>query len=112
MNGQVSFNINAELYENNFGELAIRFAGDYVYRGVGEEEGARFHTDVVGALERGEHPDSWQEMPHRELLYGQWHCIGRLGYLQGDASQPGVELEVEPEELGPAARSYLADALH
>jgi hypothetical protein len=112
MDESVSFNINAELYENNFGELAIRFAGDYVYRGVGREEGAQFHTDALRMLERDEHPESWQVMTPRELLYGQWHCIGRLGYLQGDVSQPGVELEVEPEELGPVARHYLADALH
>jgi hypothetical protein len=112
MDETVSFNINAELYENNFGELAIRFAGDYVYRGVGQEEGARFHTDAVRMLERGEHPEGWQEMTPRELLYGQWHCIGRLGYLQGEASQPGVELEATADELGSAARSYLADALH
>lgn len=112
MDESVSFNINAELYENEYGELAIRFAGDYVYRDVGREEGAQFHTDAVRMLERNEHPEGWREMTPRELLYGPWHCVGRLGYLHGDASQPGVELEVKPEQLGPVARSYLAAALH
>jgi hypothetical protein len=112
MDERISFNINAELYESNFGELAIRFAGDYVYRGVGREEGAQFHTDAVRMLESGEHPEGWRAMTPRELLYGQWHCISRLGYVQGDAQRPGLELEVAPDELGATARSYLAAALH
>jgi hypothetical protein len=109
---QVSFNINAELYENKFGELAIRFPGEKVFR-VGAEEGHSFKDDAVRMLEKGEHPGEWREMPAHELLYGQnWHCISRMGYLEGDVEKPALELEVKPEEIGAKGKAYLKEILH
>jgi hypothetical protein len=109
---QISFNVNAELYENKFGELAIRFPGERVYR-VGSGEGGTFKNDAVRMLEKGVHPDAWREMPAHELLYGQnWHCISRLGYLGGDEEKPALELEVGEEEIGAQGKAYLREALH
>ena len=47
---QVSFNINAELYENQFGELAIRFPGEKVFREVGTQPESSFRTEAVEML--------------------------------------------------------------
>jgi hypothetical protein len=108
---KMSFNIQAELYENTFGELAIRFADENVYRGVGTEAGARFPADAEKMLKKGVHPSGWKEMTPRELENGPWRCITLLGYLNGDEEKPGVEMEVPTEELGPLARTYLADLM-
>ncbi len=37
MGERFAFNINAELYENKFGELAIKFTGEKVYAEVGTD---------------------------------------------------------------------------
>ncbi len=115
MNGhdqqQFSFNIHAELYENDFGDLAIRFEGDRVYSGMSNEH--RFQDDARQFIEKGELPAGWQEMPPHQLLYGHnWQCVSRLGYIDGDFERPAVEFEVEPEALGAPAKNYLADLLH
>lgn len=107
-----SLNINAELYQDQFADLAIRFPGDYVFRNVGSNAGGRFAVEVVNFLEKGERPAPWREMPPRELRSGKgWECIATLGYRDGDPERPAVTFEVELADLGAPARAYLADAL-
>ncbi len=109
---QVSFNINAELYENQFGELAIRFPGEKVFREVGTQPESSFRTEAVEMLKSGDRPPEWREMPPHELLYGHnWHCISRLGFIEGDMEKPALELEVEPERIGAQGKSYLREIL-
>lgn len=113
MSEKVSFNINAELYENRFGDLAIRFLGEKVYREVGKRIGAVFTEEALAVLKSGMHPRDWVEMPAHELLYGQdWHCISRLGFVQGEQNRPAVEFEGNPENYGSMAKSYLKPVLH
>lgn len=108
----VAFNVHAELYENDFGELAIRFEGEKVYRGMGGVENARFQEDAREVIAAGQIPNGWKEMPPHELLYGRgWHHVGSMGFIDGDLGRPALELEVEPAQLGDAARRYMADAL-
>ncbi len=109
---QFAFNVHAELYENEFGDLAVRFEGEKVYRGMSGENG-RFQEEAQQVIRRGELPAGWQEIPAHQLLYGRdWHCISRLGFIDGDLDRPAVEFEVEPEQMGTAARAYLSDLLH
>lgn len=113
MGERVSFNVNAELYENQFGDLAIRFPGEKVYRDVGPETGTSFVDDAKSMLIEGRHPQGWHEMPAHELLYGRgWHCISRMGFVNGDEKKPGVEFEVEPGTIGSKAKLYLREVLH
>ncbi len=113
MSASLAFNINAELYENKFGELAVRFPGEKVYRDIGGERGASFVRDTKAMVLEKRHPRSWHEMPAHELLYGKgWHCISRMGFIDGDANRPGVELEVDPAEIGEKAKAYLRGVLH
>lgn len=107
---RVSFNINAELYENGFGELAVKIPGEKVFRNVGLREGDRFQKDVIAVLENDACPRAWAEMPAHELEGRNWRCIARLGYLDGDPARPAVEFEGDPKQLGDRAKSYLADA--
>jgi hypothetical protein len=110
---RVSFNINAELYENQFGELAVRFPGEKVYRDVGEGKEASFIDDARAVIVDHRCPQGWHEMPAHELLYGKgWQCISRLGFIGGDTDKPGVEFEVDAEEIGKKARKYLGEVLH
>lgn len=110
MADKISFNINAELYESEFAELAVKLPGEKVYRNVGEGAGARFQTDVVGLLEEARMPAGWKKMAPPELSGRNWRCIARLGYMEGDPQQPAVEFEATWETLGEAAKAYLADA--
>lgn len=110
MGEQVSFNVNAELYESDFGELAVKVPGEKVFRNIGLQQEARFQKDVVSLLEENRRPVGWSEMPPHELSGGKWRCIARLGYLNGDPARPAVEFEIKREELGSQAKSYLADA--
>ncbi|PLX84633.1 MAG: hypothetical protein C0617_07275 [Desulfuromonas sp.] len=113
MGERVSFNVNAELYENRFGELAIRFPGERVYQEVGTRKGENFLSDALRMLEQGECPKVWREMAPHELLYGKdWHCISRMGYVSGDERKPALEMEAQPKEIGARARAYLQDVLH
>ncbi|MBE0596476.1 MAG: hypothetical protein IH614_04335 [Desulfuromonadales bacterium] len=108
----MAFNVHAELYENEFGELAIRFEGEKVYRGMGDDENARFQDDARQVVEAGIIPANWKAMPAHELLYGRgWQHVSSMGFLEGETGRPAMELEVAPEELGETARRYLADAL-
>ena len=112
MSERVSFNINAELFENNDGDLAIRLPGEKVFSGVGEEEGADFVGEAKAFLEEGRRPQSWKEKPAHELDYQEgWRCISRMGYVGGDPEKPGIEMEVKADEIGAKAKSYLGAAL-
>jgi hypothetical protein len=113
MGERVTFNVNAELYENQFGELAVRFPGEKVYRDVGARAGDSFVSDARAVLVGKNCPKGWHEMPAHELLYGKgWHCIGRMGFVGGDTEKPGVEFEVDPVRIGAKARAYLKELLH
>jgi len=107
---QVSFNVNAELYENDFGELAVKVPGEKAFRNIGLQKDARFQKDVFSLLEENRRPAGWSEMPAHELSGGKWRCVARLGYLDGDPSRPAFEFEGSRKELGSQAKSYLADA--
>ncbi len=109
----VSFNINAELYENQKGELAIRLTGEKVYRKGETTGGETFVDDARKILRDGELPDGWSEMEPRELTYGEgWNHVSSMGYINGEEDKPGIELEVPPDELGPAAKKYLGEIIH
>ncbi len=113
MGERFAFNINAELYENKFGELAIKFTGEKVYAEVGTEQGESFLDDCIKMLQKKMHPDHWRDIPAHQLLYGQdWHCISRMGFINGDESRPAIELDVKPDEMGQEARSYLGEVFH
>ena len=108
-----SFNINAELYQNEFGELAMKLPGEKVYCEVGENEGADFVSDAKEAVLHDKRPERWREMPAHELLYGRdWRCVSRFGFVDGDEEKPAVEFEIERDELSEKARSYLGRVLH
>jgi len=107
---RVSFNINAELYEDEFGALAVKVPGEKVFRNVGLHDGDRFQKDVVALLEEDASPSEWAEMPAHELDGRNWHCVARLGYLEGDPGRPAVEFEGDPKQFGKRAKFYLADA--
>jgi len=107
-----SLNVNAELYQDQYGELAIRLPDERVYRNVGKDTGARFQTEVVEFLEKGARPGDWLEMSPREIQSGKgWRCIATLGFRDGDPGRPAIAFEVDLAELGDQARRYLADAL-
>ncbi len=109
----VTFNINAELYENQNGELAVRLTGEKVFRKEETSGDETFVDDAQTMLRDGRIPSGWSEMEPRELVYGQgWNHVGSMGYINGEEDQPGIELEVEPEELGAAAKKYLGDIFH
>ena len=110
---KMSFNINVELYENFHGELALRFPGEKVYREVGQEARADFIREATEMIRSGDHPQTWRDMPAHQLLYGHgWHCIGRLGFIDGDENRPAVEFEEDPERIGDLAKTYLKRVLH
>lgn len=108
-----SFNINVELYENSHGELALRFPGEYVYRAQEGGKGGDFVRDSMEMIRSGKRPPGWREMPAHQLLYGHgWHCISRLGFMDGDESRPAIEFEEDPSGFGKQARDYLRRVLH
>jgi hypothetical protein len=110
----VTFNINAQLYENQKGELAVRITGEKVFRMAETMGGEKnFVDDAQTILRDGEIPEGWSEMEPRELVYGEgWNHVSSMGYINGEVEKPGIELEVPPEELGAAARRYLGDIFH
>lgn len=103
------FDSSAELYENEYGDLAIRFDNNEVYTGVGRESGKGFVTEAIEYLEQGEQPQGWQRQSERKLrLDGHgWHLISSMGYIDEDPGKPAVGLDVKPEKLGEKARAYL-----
>jgi hypothetical protein len=100
---------SAQLYENDTGDLAIRFENNEVYERVGVSSAKSFVTEALVMLSSGEHPPEWQEIPFRKLLHDGhgWHLVSSLGYLDGDKTRPAVGLDVKPENLGEQARQYL-----
>ena len=113
MAARLSFNINVELYENAHGELALRFPGERVYRAAGAGQRGDFVRESTDMIRSGKRPPGWQEMPAHQLLYGQgWHCISRLGFIDGDENRPAVEFEDDPAGFGEQARAYLRRVLH
>jgi hypothetical protein len=100
---------SAQLYENDTGDLAIRFENNEVYEGVGAGSGKSFVSEALEMLESGDHPPEWQKIPFRKLLSDghNWHLVSSLGYLDGDKSRPAVGLDVKPEVLGKQAKRYL-----
>ena len=87
--------------------------GEKIYRDVGPETGTGFVEDAKSALVNGKYPEGWHEMPAHELLYGRgWHCIGRMGFVEGDENRPGIEFEVDPGTVGSKAQVYLREVLH
>lgn len=112
MSERISFNINAELYEDQFGDLAVRLPGNHVYRDVGETGEGDFVHDVVRAVADKKLPTGWHEMAPHELIYGKgWHRISSLGFINGEVEAPGIEFETDPAEFGTKARGYLRDVL-
>lgn len=109
----VAFNIHAELYENDRGDLAVRLEGDKVFRNVGATGEGNFVDDVQKMVRDRELPNGWQEMSPRELTYAPgWQHVSSMGYLGGELDRPALELEVRAEELGSAARRYLGNLVH
>lgn len=112
MTERVSFNINAELYEDRFGDLAVRLAGNHVYRDVDSRAEAEFVRDTLQALIEQRLPAGWHEMPAHELIYGKgWHRVGSLGFVNGEEAEPGIEFDLDPGAMGAKARSYLREVL-
>ncbi len=112
MGERVSFNINAELYENEHDELAIRFPDERVFTNVGTHKEDSFVRDCLEKLEHHRQPAEWSEIPAHQLLYARdWHCVCRMGYVSGDPGKPGLEFEVHPEQMSRHAREYLREAL-
>ena len=107
------FDSSAELYENEDGDLAIRFANNEVFTGVGTEPGEGFVSEAMAFLEQGEQPRNWERQSERKLrLDGHgWHLVSSMGYIDEDKSKPAVGLDVKPEQLGGKARRYLHPAM-
>ena len=109
MGSKFQFNISAQLWENNHGDLAIRFANNLVFEAVGIKPGKGFALEATQLLEKGDRPQEWRLIPFRKLLHdGQnWHVVSSMGYLDGDESKPALVLEVKVDELGHHAKQYL-----
>lgn len=109
MTQTVHLTSSAQLYENEYGDLAIRFENNAVFERVGFNSEKSFVAEALEFIERGERPGSWQEMPFRKLQHDGhgWHLISSLGFLNGDETQPAVGLDVKAESLGEQARHYL-----
>lgn len=109
MGQTITFDTNAELYENTEGGLAIRFPDNAVFEAIGNPPEQGFVADVVRLLKREQRRPSWRLIPYRKLVYDErgWHRISRMGFLDGDTSRPALSLDVTPNKLGPQARHYL-----
>lgn len=109
MGQKIHFDTSAQLYENEHGDLAIRFANNLVFAAVGRRPGKSFASEAIELLNRGQRPEDWRMIPYRQFSEGghHWHLISSLGFLDGDEARPAIGLEVKPEELGRQARRYL-----
>ncbi|MDO3377786.1 hypothetical protein [Geoalkalibacter halelectricus] len=111
MADKISFNIQAELYENDHGDLAVKLPDERVYIDVDGNGATNFADDVAAAVS-GRRPAAWRELPAHELLYsGNWRHISSFGFIDGDETRPAVEFESPPEDFGERARAYLGAAL-
>ncbi len=109
MTQTVHLTSNAQLYENEYGDLAIRFENNRVFEYVGKKSEKSFVTEALEFIKSGVHPAQWQEMPFRKLSHDGhgWQLVSSLGFLDGDETRPAVGLDVKPAELGEQARGYL-----
>lgn len=102
------FNINAELYENEDGELAIKLSDNAVFEYVGIRPGRGFVTEVQELFDSGRRPPEWHLIPSRQLFREPgWHLVGRIGFGHEGRPRPKVELAMEPGRMGQLARRYL-----
>jgi len=103
------FSTTAQLYENESGDLAIRFANNLVFEYVGLKPGKGFVLEAMELLSQGTRPTEWRMIPYRKLHRdGQkWRLISSAGFLDGDEARPALILEVNPEVLGSHAKQYL-----
>ena len=113
MNQQIHFNASAQLYENQYGELAIRFANNLVFELIGTNHEKGFVSEAMEMLRQGKRPTDWRMIPYRKLLYDEqnWHLVSSMGFLDGDENRPAVLLDVKPAELGERAKNYLRPAM-
>jgi hypothetical protein len=109
MGQTIPFNTSAQLYENEHGDLAIRFSNNLVFESVGIHPEKGFATEVLGLLNNEERPLEWRMTPYRRLLNDglDWRLVGSMGFLDGDETKPAIVLDVKPEDLGEQARRYL-----
>lgn len=109
MSSQLHFNASAQLYENEYGDLAIRFANNSVFEGVGTNSSESFAVEAMDAITQDIHPANWRLIPYRKLFHDdqKWHLIISMGFLDGDETKPALLLEVKPEMLGVQAKQYL-----
>lgn len=103
------FNTSAQLYEDEYGDLAVRFGNNAVFDGVGICSGKGFVAEALEVINNGVRPTEWHEIPYRKLLHDGhgWHQVASLGFIDGDETTLAIGLEVKPEELGYQARHYL-----
>ncbi len=109
MGQTIKFNTSAQLYENEYGDLAIRFANNMVFESVGIRPEKGFVAEVTELLNSDERPPEWRMIPYRKLMNDglHWHLVSSMGYLDGDETKPAIGLDVKPEELGEQAKRYL-----
>lgn len=109
MTQTVHLTSSAQLYENEYGDLAIRFENNEVFEGVGTHSDKSFAAEALEFLKNGARPAQWQEMPYRKLQHDShgWRLVSSIGFLDGDEMKPAVGLDIKPEELGARARRYL-----
>jgi len=108
---QIYFNTSAQLYENESGDLAIRFADNSVFKSVGLKIGKSFILEVMEVMRQGKRPEGWCMIPYRKLFRDEqkWRLISSMGFLEGDETKPALLLEVNPEVLGSQAKQYLKE---
>lgn len=106
---QVHFNASAQLFENELGDLAIRFSNNSVFEYSSTGLGKGFVSDAIDMLSQGKRRTDWRMIPYRKIFHDDrnWHLISSMGFLDGDEARPALLLEVKPEELGSHARKYL-----
>ena len=109
MQQQVHFNASAQLFENELGDLAIRFADNSVFEYSSSSLGKGFVSDAMNMLVQGKCRADWRMIPYRKLFHDDqnWHLISSMGFLDGDEDSPALLLEIKPEQLGSRARKYL-----
>ena len=112
MQGSFNFKVHAEVYQDEFGALAVRLDGEYVFRNLATRREEKFPDDILRELASHEHPDHWQDMPPHQLLYGRgWTCLARVGFIDGDLSRPAMELAVPKTCIQQPGQGYLAPLL-
>ena len=109
MTDKIHFSASTQLYENNSGDLAIRFANNSVFENVGVTPGPGFVSEALTLINQGESSAGWRLVPFRKLEHDgkSWHLVSSFGFLDDDQSRPALVLEVKPETLGQQAREYL-----